>query len=60
MEALRVRNGNMLLAILVIGRITAKMGSESSSTKMEISMKECGPKIRDMDKEHIGEMKQVN
>lgn len=54
------KNGNKLPDILVIGKITAKMVLVFSFTKTEISMKECGDKITDMDKVPIGEMRVEN
>lgn len=54
MEVLKVKNGNKHLVTLVTGQITIKKALVSSSTKMEINMKECGKKIRDMVRELIG------
>jgi hypothetical protein len=60
MEASKVKNGNKHLDILEIGKITVKRVLEYSFIKTEISMRECGAKIKDMDREHTGEMKMEN
>ena len=60
MEASRERNGNRLLATLVIGRTTAKMDSAFSSTRMELSMKACGREIGDTARELTGETRQAS
>ena len=57
MEALKEKNGNRLLDILVIGKITVKMGSVFSFIKMEISTKACGDRITDTAKVLTGEMR---
>lgn len=44
----------------MIGKITVKMDSVSSSIKMEISMKVCGDRTLDMARAHIGETKVAN
>ena len=56
MEASRERCGLALLGILVIGEITARKVSVFSFTKITTNTKVCGPWIRNMDKEHTGEM----
>jgi hypothetical protein len=55
-----VRNGSKHLDILVIGMITAKKVLVFSFIKMETNMKECGSRIRDMDRVHTGEMSQAS
>ena len=55
MEASREKSGSRLLAISVIGRTTAKMGSVFSFTRMETSTKACGREIGDMARERTGE-----
>jgi len=56
MEQLKERNGSLQQGTLEIGRIIRNMSLVFRYIKMEISMKECGKKIKDMDKEHIGKM----
>lgn len=60
MEALREKNGSILLAILETGKITKKMVLAFSFTIMGTSMKVCGKEIRGMVKELTGEMKAAN
>lgn len=60
MVLLREKSGCRLRDILVIGKTTAKMVSESSFINKETSTKACGVVIKDMDKVLIGEMKVEN
>lgn len=60
MEALRERNGWQHRDILEIGKKIVRKDLEYSFINMEINMRVCGPKIKDMDKAHIGEMKMEN
>lgn len=57
MEASKEKNGSKLRDILEIGKITGRMALEFNFIKMEINMRECGKEIKDMDKEHTGEMR---
>ncbi len=57
MEASRERNGNNHQDTSETGKVTVKMGSESSFTRMEISMKACGALTTDMGKALTGGMK---
>ena len=56
MEASKERCGLALPDILVIGETTAKKVLVFSFTKITTNTKACGPWIRNMDKEHTGEM----
>lgn len=47
-------NGLDLINLLVIGKIIKKMALESSIIPMGISIREDGPRIKDMDKAHFG------
>jgi hypothetical protein len=60
MEALKEKNGNKHQDTLEIGKITVRKALEYNFIKTEISMKECGVKIKDMDKVPTGEMKMEN
>lgn len=56
----RAKSGRHPAGTSVTGEITAKRASVSNSTRMETSMKVCGPWTRNMDKVHTGEMKMPN
>lgn len=60
MEALREKNGNMLLAISATGKTIRRTVSASSFIKTATSMRVSGREIRDMDRELTGETKVVN
>ena len=57
MGKLRVRNGRCQIATSEIGGTIEKTVSVFRSTRTEISTKECGAIVRDMDKVHIGRTK---
>jgi len=57
MELLKEKNGKAHPGILEIGEIIAKKDSESNSTLKEINTKACGQWIKNMAKEHTGDMK---
>jgi len=60
MELSKEKNGRAHPAILEIGEIIARKDLVSNSILKEINMKVCGQWIKNMAKEHTGDMKLVN
>lgn len=60
MEVSKEKNGQVLQDISVIGEITVKKDLVYNSTRMAISMRECGLWIKSTDKVHIGALTEIN
>ena len=56
----RVKCGKPVRSTSVTGAITAKKASASSSTRIKISMRECGPLTSATAKAHTGRMRETS